>query len=335
MNIDISCFIKDYLTTKFSGKFKLSSNGRELMMNSPVDPTDRKQHFSINLETGLWQDFRKGEKGNFYFLYSYLEGITYKQAIHQIQIRSLYKQPVQVSTIEAPSSSIQEEIKNFVPIKEDKQPESELEIAAYLYLSDRKILNDKYPFFVATAGRFHGRVIIPFWRNDDLVYFQARSLIGQKPKYLNPGSEFGLKSKSYLFPFDLSEKYVVICEGPTDAISLQLQGVNATATLGCSISPTQSRMLAGFQGRIIVGYDNDEAGISGLNRLHQTINCQRFLDISYCFPDKQYKDWNDMHVDNINLRQYVKENTHEYDPRVFKIQNEIYNINSLSSLNNH
>jgi 5S rRNA maturation endonuclease (ribonuclease M5) len=335
MNIDISCFIKDYLTTKFSGKFKLSSNGRELMMNSPVDPTDRKQHFSINLETGLWQDFRKGEKGNFYFLYSYLEGITYKQAIHQIQIRSLYKQPVQVSTIEAPSSSIQEEIKNFVPIKEDKQPELELEIAAYLYLSDRKILNNKYPFFVATAGRFHGRVIIPFWRNDDLVYFQARSLIGQKPKYLNPGSEFGLKSKNYLFPFDLSEKYVVICEGPTDAISLQLQGVNATATLGCSISPTQSRMLAGFQGRIIVGYDNDEAGISGLNRLHQTINCQRVLDVSYCFPDKQYKDWNDMHVDNINLRQYVKENTHEYDPRVFKIQNEIYNINSLSSLNNH
>jgi 5S rRNA maturation endonuclease (ribonuclease M5) len=327
MNIDISNYIKDYLTTKFSGKYKLSSNGREMIMNSPVDPTDRRQHFSINLETGLWQDFRKGEKGNFYFLYSYLEGVTYTQAVNQIKIRSLGRQPIYPSVVESPSTSIQEEMKNFIPVKENTQPESELEIAAYLYLSDRKILNDKYPFFVATSGRFQGRVIIPFWRNDDLVYFQARSLIGQKPKYLNPGSEFGLKSKSYLFPFDLSERYVVICEGPTDAISLQLQGVNATATLGCSISATQSRLLAGFQGRIIVGYDNDDAGRTGLKKLHQTINCQRFLDISYCFPDKRYKDWNDMHVDNINLRQYVKENTREYDSRVFEIQNELNNIN--------
>jgi hypothetical protein len=34
-----------------------------------------------------------------------------------------------------------------------------------------------------------------------------------------------------------------------------------------------------------------------------------------------------MHVDNINLRQYVKENTREYDSRVFEIQNELNNIN--------
>lgn len=319
MNIDISSFIKDYLTTKFAGKFKLSSNGRELIMNSPVDPTDRRQHFSINLETGLWQDFRKGEKGNFYFLYSYLEGVTYNQAVNRIQIRCIYNTHPPVIEVESPSNSIQEEMQNFVPVMLDKQPESELEVAAYLYLSDRKILNDKYPFFVATSGRFHGRVIIPFWRNEDLMYFQARSLIGQKPKYLNPGSEFGLKSKNFLFPFDLSERYVVICEGPIDAISLQMQGVNATATLGCSISNTQARLLAQFQGRVIVGYDNDEAGKKGLKSLHQLINCQRFLDIDYCFPDKRFKDWNDMHVANVNLRQYVKENTLPYDGKVFEI----------------
>jgi len=335
MNIDISSYIRDYLTTKFAGKFKLSSNGREMIMNSPVDPTDRKQHFSINMETGLWQDFRKGEKGNFYYLYSYLEGVTYIQAKRIVDIRSIGKSPLPITPKEeTPSSSIQEEMQHFAAIELNKEPVSELEIAAYLYLSDRKILSDKYPYFVATGGRFHGRVIIPFWRNDDLVYFQARSLLGQKPKYLNPGSEFGLKTKNYLFPFDLSQKYVVICEGPVDAISLQMQGVNATATLGCSISNTQARLLAHFQGRVIVGYDNDEAGINGLNKLHQLINCQRPLDIDYCFPDKQFKDWNEMHVKGINLRQFVKENTRDFDPRVFKIENTIWNINSLSSLNN-
>ena len=304
-------------------------------MNSPVDPMDRKQHFSINLDTGLWQDFRKGEKGNFYALYSYLEGVTYKQAYHQIQLRSIGKDPAPVHAQEAPSTSIQEEMQNFTEVRWDKNPESDLESAAYLYLHDRKIFATEYPFFVANAGRFYGRVILPFWRNDDLVYFQARSLIGQKPKYLNPGTEYGVKSKNFLYPFDLSEGYVVVCEGPTDAMSLQMQGVNATATLGCSLSPVQSRLLAGFQGRVIVGYDNDEAGKAGLKRLHETINSQRFAKISYCFPDKKYKDWNEMHVDNINLRQYVKENTHEYDPQVFEIQNQLVNISLVSGLDSH
>lgn len=291
-------------------------------MNSPVDPTDRKQHFSINLDTGLWQDFRKGEKGNFYYLYSYLEGVTYIQAKRIVDIRCIGRVPLPalpVTELDTPSKSIQEEMQHFTAIELNKEPVSELEVSAYLYLTDRKILSDKYPYFVATGGRFHGRVIIPFWRNEDLVYFQARSLIGQKPKYLNPGSEFGLKSKNYLFPFDLSEKYVVICEGPIDAISLQMQGVNATATLGCSISNVQSRLLANFQGRIIVGYDNDDAGKKGLKNLHQLINCQRPLDIDYCFPDEEFKDWNEMHIKDINLMQYVKENTLPYERRVFEI----------------
>lgn len=322
------------MTTKFAGKFKLSSNGREMIMNSPVDPTDRKQHFSINLDTGLWQDFRKGEKGNFYFLYSYLEGVTYIQAKRLIDTRcigSLGRYPLPVTEIEAPANTLREEYKHFVEVKFDKQPESELEDVAYIYLADRGLLSDNVTFFVATDGRFKNRVIVPFWRNDELVYFQARAMFGEKPKYLNPGSEFGVKSKSFLFPFDLSEKYVVICEGPIDAISLQARGVNATATLGCTISETQARLLAKFQGRIIIGYDNDDAGRKGLKHAHLLINSQRYLDIDYCFPDKQYKDWNNMHVNNVDLRQYVKENTVPYERTVFTITNELNNINQVSS----
>ena len=326
------------MTTKFAGKFKLSSNSREMIMNSPVDPTDRKQHFSINLDTGLWQDFRKGEKGNFYYLYSYLEGVTYIQAKRIVDTRcigNLDNSPLPASVVEAPSKTLSEEYKHFVEVKLDKQPESELEDIAYIYLAERGLLSSNLTFFVATGGRFKNRVIIPFWRNDDLVYFQARSMFGEKPKYLNPGSEFGVKSKNFLFPFDLSERYVVICEGPIDALSMQSQGVNATATLGCTISNTQARLLAQFQGRVIVGYDNDDAGRKGLKNAHELINCQRYLDIDYCFPDKQYKDWNDMHVKGINLRQYVKENTVPYERTVFQIINELNNINSLSGLNNH
>ena len=44
---------------------------------------------SINMDTGLWQCFKTGKKGNFISLYSYLENITYFDALVRITTRNL------------------------------------------------------------------------------------------------------------------------------------------------------------------------------------------------------------------------------------------------------
>ena len=65
MNIINPQYIRDYITEKFSRDGKLSASSREFIMASPYVENDWKRHFSINLDSGLWQCFKTGEKGNF------------------------------------------------------------------------------------------------------------------------------------------------------------------------------------------------------------------------------------------------------------------------------
>ena len=44
---------------------------------------------SINLDSGLWQCFKSGNKGNFIQIYSFLEGLTYNQAEADILFKEL------------------------------------------------------------------------------------------------------------------------------------------------------------------------------------------------------------------------------------------------------
>ena len=73
-------FIIDYIDKVFKGDYKLSGGYEEIMVCSPFCP-DTKYHLSINTETGLWQDFKSGERGNFPQLYAHLEKITIHRSL--------------------------------------------------------------------------------------------------------------------------------------------------------------------------------------------------------------------------------------------------------------
>ena len=81
-------FIKAYLTEKFADTGKISGSGREFIMESVFLENDWKRHMSINLDTGLWQDFKSGEKGNFIRLYAYVENLSYQQAQVKLLIKN-------------------------------------------------------------------------------------------------------------------------------------------------------------------------------------------------------------------------------------------------------
>ena len=52
-------FIKDYITEKLKEDYRISSNNREMIIPSVFIDNDYKRHMSINLETGLWQCFKR------------------------------------------------------------------------------------------------------------------------------------------------------------------------------------------------------------------------------------------------------------------------------------
>jgi len=319
-------FIKDYLTEKANPDYRVSSNNQELMMPSLFIESDYKRHMSINLETGLWQCFKTGNTGNFIKLYSLIEGISYRSAESKLLFEGIESGRWDLWDNQRKASP-NLEFKNytldtsaFTPVNIDSFDENnQLALRAWKFLMDRKLFNlEEYlesPFYIATEGKYRGRLIIPFKDYDgDIFFFQARSLMHSlTPKYLNPSSENGVKSSNILYPFDFEADHLCICEGPTDAISLNLQGLNATCTVGSTISNVQMQTLREFEGRIILAYDNDEAGNRGIEKFEALRKKYLMPTFYVCSPPFHYKDWNEAHIKNEDLYEWMMEKSYEYN----------------------
>ena len=311
-------FIRDYLLEKFKDNYKLSSNDVELIVPSLFTNHDWKRHLSINLDTGLWQCFKTGNKGNFLQLYAFLEGISYNEAEADILFKEFneefepYSAPPTKPDLEYSKAS---EIRLIPVTLDDYDTDDRMIQKAWTFLYERKLFNletggNKY--YISKNPKYKERVIIPFEENNNIFYFQARTLRSDTPKYLNP-SDGWAKPSHILYPFDEEADHLVICEGPLDAISLQIQGVNATCTMGCSVSEHQVEILKEFTGKIIIGYDNDDAGKRGVSKFDYLRKLKRMADLYICHPPSKAKDWNEAHIQGSDLKRFVGMRTKKYD----------------------
>ena len=292
-----STIIKDYLTEKFPEN---RQSNREFIVNS-LFSEDYKFHMSINLDTGLWQDFKSGENGNFEQLVSHVDGIPFQAARNWVR-RQMLNNPeslFDVSNIAVKNKAlkgegVEKEFKTFKIFNAKKEYKS---LSTIRRLASRFIRDRKLPgkFMFCDKGKFWGRLIIPYVKQGKPFYFQARSLNGAAPKYLNPSRDVhGLKASDILYPFDREEDYVFVTEGPLDAITLQANGVNATCTQGSKLSLTQAREIRGR--KVILSYDNDEPGREGMAKAKSVLLSCRESHVYVCLPPRKYKDWNEFHI---------------------------------------
>ncbi len=83
---------------------------------------------------------------------------------------------------------------------------------------------------------YYGRIIIPTYENENLVFFQARDFMGKELRYRNPEMQ-----KKYVVPFYdqlESESRIVVVEGPFDAMTLVDE--NVTCMMGPNLSIPQA-----------------------------------------------------------------------------------------------
>jgi len=317
-------FIKDYISQKLNCDYRISSNNRELMIPSVFVDHDYKRHMSINLESGLWQCFKTGQNGNFIKLYSILEAVSYKAAESKLIFQGLESGRWDLwekseKIIPSPQITTKLDTSGFIPVSLDSfDDRNHLVMRAWKFLMDRNLFDleefTKEPFYVCSEGKYRGRLIIPFKDYEgEVFFFQGRSLMhGVNPKYLNPSSEDGVKSSNILYPFDFEADHLCICEGPTDAISLKLNGLNATCTVGSTISNVQMQALREFEGEIILAYDNDEAGKRGIDKFDHLRKKYMLPTFTVCTAPEQYKDWNEAHISGESLYNWVMNNKYEY-----------------------
>lgn len=309
-------------------------------MPSIIVPNDYKKHFSINVDTGLWQDFKTGDRGNFAKFLTIVENITYMKAKEKIFLMEFLEDEVKRSNNPRPSQLGEPEkpdLGSLIPVNiSSYDSPNELVRKAWVMLFERKLFNtdewEEEPFYICTEGTFKDRLIIPY-KNDHgrMFYFQARSLpYGPHPRYLNPkvtknkiqknthpdtaaAMERHVKPSHILYPYDGDADYLVICEGVLDVISLRLLGINSTCTCGSSVSRVQADLLAGFEGKIILGYDNDTAGGRGIEKFETLRKDLLMPEFHVCSPPPGTKDWNEAYMKDYDLSKWFDENTHKYD----------------------
>lgn len=115
---------------------------------------------------------------------------------------------------------------------------------------------------------FRNRITIPIIDSrGNVIAFGAKSLNGEKPKYINSAdSELYNKSKVLFGLFQAQEairkrRKAYLNEGYFDVISMSRAGIsNVVATCGTALTDEQCRVLKKHTGSIVIFYDGDTAG---------------------------------------------------------------------------
>lgn len=155
-----------------------------------------------------------------------------------------------------------------------------------IYFSKKKQLDglvEKSGLIIPRKGksgfydRFRSRIIFPIFDiSMQVIGFGGRVMDDSLPKYLNsPETPVYNKSRS-LYGLHMAKgkcresETVFIVEGYFDLLALYQHGIqNSVATLGTSLTPEHVQILRGFigkNGRVVLVYDSDIAGIKAAQR---------------------------------------------------------------------
>lgn len=118
-----------------------------------------------------------------------------------------------------------------------------------------------------TYDKFRHRIMFPIIdRRGNIIAFGGRALEADAlAKYLNSDETPVFHKRSGLFSLNFAkntkEKFLILCEGYMDVISLNQAGFdNAVATLGTAITPEQARLMRQYCEQVVISYDSDVAG---------------------------------------------------------------------------
>jgi hypothetical protein len=176
----------------------------------------------------------------------------------------LAQEPEQAITYEARQLPEQAknvvELANFYSIGDYNNVPAEL-LASIEYVHRRSINLNRYEFYWTPeeAYNLHRRIVIPFRYQGEIVGYTSRAIVdGIKPKY------WSSHPADFVFNLDTQQpdwKFVIVCEGPFDAMS-----VDGVAVSGSEISDIQVDQIDRLQREVIVVPDTDRAGRKLIDR---------------------------------------------------------------------
>lgn len=126
------------------------------------------------------------------------------------------------------------------------------------YLKERCIDPSSYDFYACQSEEFLTHLIIPFYRNGKIIYWQTRNVDkADKVRFKNPpdaSREAVLFNYDNIYRSDLNALYVT--EGVLDAIS-----INGVCLLGSALNKTKEQLLKKHNNVVFV-IDKNDAGLT-------------------------------------------------------------------------
>jgi hypothetical protein len=123
------------------------------------------------------------------------------------------------------------------------------------------------------AGRYSGRLIIPYYQHNRPVWFTARAITAADIRYKSmPHDQAVVDPKALLFHHDAidSPGGIILCEGPLDAIKVSMYGPLPGVGLSTNkATPQQLQALTRAQ-RVFIITDNDQVGLGGTPSIAET-----------------------------------------------------------------
>lgn len=119
---------------------------------------------------------------------------------------------------------------------------------------------------------FRNRLMFPVIDvRGNVIGFSGRILGEGEPKYLNTRETPVFNKSRNLFGLNLAKKsksgYILLAEGNIDVVTLHQAGFDsAVASLGTSLTPEQTRLIARYTSEVVIAYDNDAAGQKAAQR---------------------------------------------------------------------
>lgn len=215
---------------------------------------DKDPSFAVQRETGMWICYAGCGGGSLIALVSQVLNVDRKDAVGWL--RACYNPQVTGET---------------VLDKLDGQQVSKPSVAAENLIYDASgtygyMLNRGFTVETLKAwkiGRDLDReaVVIPVYFQESLQGLIYRNLLPGTRKYENTEH---LPKDSLLFGWDmanLSQRHVIVVEGPLDAMWLWQHKYSAVATLGGPLSNNQASLLLQKFTKVVCAFDNDDAGV--------------------------------------------------------------------------
>jgi len=283
MKIDYEKIKKELSIERVLGEYgmmqELKQNGLKFYGKCPIHNGDNPRAFNVSLDKNLWNCFTHCGGGTVIDLLMAIENVNaYEAGKLSYEILGINKDENSKHTL--------------------KPLEFKLNLEHnHQYLKKRNIDSKTAKHFgigYCKKGLMAGRVAIPIHDVDgNLIAYCGRAIDNNQPKYFFPR---GFHKNMVVYNLNRiiknKSKEIVIVEGFFDVFALYKAGIDSVAIMGSCLSYYQKKQLISLEKSLILMFDGDKSGSSGMNKAIDVLHKKRPLKVIYLPENTQPEHFN-------------------------------------------